>query len=204
VSVSRTQSLSTIPGHRQQTRCGALPPAKASKGSEHCSSAPLPHVKNPKFAELVNFLGPPPVPVVVETINPTALSPLRCGLCIPPTTRAPCQRPWKIRSPTRLVVYNKESTTHAAFFSLFFPPVLPYHLSFVHSLPPTFWSSARFSECCSFLPTNIKCVPHCCFTNTSSHSTTLLLLNPMLLHPLLPNSCCAPYTLPIGTTPCPH
>jgi hypothetical protein len=35
-------SLSTIPGHRQQARCGALPPAKASKAREHCSSAPLP------------------------------------------------------------------------------------------------------------------------------------------------------------------
>jgi hypothetical protein len=35
-------SLSTIPGHRQQARCGALPPAKASKAREPCSSAPLP------------------------------------------------------------------------------------------------------------------------------------------------------------------
>ena len=57
-------SLSTIPGHRQQARCGALPSAKASKAREHCSSAPL----------------PPPVPVVVETINPTAAAlPLSCG-----------------------------------------------------------------------------------------------------------------------------
>ncbi len=45
---------------------------------------------------------------------------------------------------------------------------------------------------------NNKCVPHRCFTNTFSHSTTLS------LNPLLPNPCCAPYTLPLGSTPVTH
>ncbi len=88
-----------------------------------------------------------------------------------------------------------------------FPTVLPYHLSisFACRLPPTFWLPVR--HLCCFSPPqkkkNNKCVPHRCFTNTFFHSTTLL-LNPMLSNPLLPNPCCAPYTLPLGSTPVTH
>ncbi len=51
-------------------------------------------------------------------------------------------------------------------------------------------------------PPNNKFVPPCCFTNTSFHSTTHL-LNPILPNPMLPIPCCAPYTLPLGSTPAP-
>ncbi len=55
----------------------------------------------------------------------------------------------------------------------------------------------------SLPPNNHKCVPHRCFTNTSSHLTTLP-LNPILPNPLLPNPYCAPYTQPLGSTPVTH
>jgi hypothetical protein len=71
-------------------------------------------------------------------------------------------------------------------------------------------SASHFLVVCSpsvlFLPPppqTTQCVPHCCSINTSSHSTTLL-LNPILPNPLLLNSCCAPYTLPLGHTPVTH
>ncbi len=69
----------------------------------------------------------------------------------------------------------------------------------------TFWSSVRHL-CCFFPPPPLQttnCVPHCCSINTFFHSTTLL-LNPMLSNPLLPNPCCVPYTLPLGSTPVTH
>ena len=52
-------SLSTIPGHRQQARCGAPPPPRPVKPGNL----------------VLQPLYPPPVPVVIETISPTALSP---------------------------------------------------------------------------------------------------------------------------------
>ncbi len=42
-----------------------------------------------------------------------------------------------------------------------------------------------------------------CLLAILSHSTTLS-LNPILPNPFLPNPCCAPYTLPLGSTPVTH
>ncbi len=73
----------TIPQHHTRTQtmkhvCGGgglLPPDKDRKPRESLFFSPL--------------TPPPPVPVVVETLNPTVLSPLLCGLCIPPMTWEP-------------------------------------------------------------------------------------------------------------------
>jgi hypothetical protein len=86
---------------------------------------------------------PPPVPVVVETINTTAFSPLSCGSFAYHPRLGHRARPWTIRSPTSLIVGIKESTTHAANLVVF-PNRLPLPSTFSRArLPPTFWSSAR-------------------------------------------------------------
>ncbi len=59
-------------------------------------------------------LYPPPVPVVVETINPTAFSPLSCGSFAYHPRLGHRARPWTLSSPMSLVVDIKESTTNAA------------------------------------------------------------------------------------------
>jgi hypothetical protein len=76
--------------------------------------------------------------------------------------------------------------------------VLPSRLHFIYLFACS--SASHFLVVCSpsvlFLPPQkktIKCVPHCCFINIFSHSTTLL-----------PNPCCAPFTLPLGSTPVTH
>ena len=140
-------------------------------------------------------LYPPPVPVVVETINPTAFSPLSCGSFVYQPRLGHRVRPWTLSSPMRLVVDVKESTTHAANLVVFpYRLPLPSILSRAR-LPPTFWSSARHMCCCSPPPpqTTSKCVTHRCSINTCFPYTTLSL-----------NPCYAPYTLPLGRTPCPH
>jgi hypothetical protein len=89
------------------------------------------------------LLSPPTFPVVVETINPTAFSPLSCGSSAYHPRLGHRARSWTISSLTSLVVDIKESTTHAAFFVVVFPYRLTLHLPLACSLPPTFWSSAR-------------------------------------------------------------
>ncbi len=76
----RSAALLTHGQHHTRTQaikhvCGGFPPDKARKPRER-------FVLQPPY--------PLPVPVVVETINQMALSPLSCGLCVPPTTWAPC------------------------------------------------------------------------------------------------------------------
>ena len=115
-------------------------------------------------------------------------------------------RPWTISSPTSLVVDIKESTTHAAFFLVVLPSRLTLHLSFrVFVCLPLFGCLLALCVVLSPPPSpeNNKCVPHRCFTDTSSHSTTLS-PNPSLPNPLLPNPYCAPYTQPLGSTPVTH
>jgi hypothetical protein len=87
------------PGTGNQARERTLSLRKARKPGKFCSSAHLP---------------PTPVPVVVETINPTAFSPLSCGSFAYHPRLGHRVRPWTLSSPTSLVVDIKESTTHAA------------------------------------------------------------------------------------------
>ena len=58
------------PNAETHARCGVLPPAKARKAREILFFSPL---------------TPPPVPVVVETINPTASHPCRVVITDPAT-----------------------------------------------------------------------------------------------------------------------
>jgi len=112
------------PNAETHARCGVLPPAKARKAREILFFSPL---------------TPPPVPVVVETINPTAAAlPLSCG-------------DHRSRDLGAVVVVDiKESTTHGVL--VVFPSRLPpTNFLIACHLPPTFWSSAR-PLCCSSPP----------------------------------------------------
>ncbi len=108
---------------------------------------------------------PPPVPVVIETINPTAFSPLSCGSFAyhprlghrarPWTIMSPTSlvvdikehraRPWTIMSPTSLVVDIKESTTHAVNLVVF-----PYRFP----LPSIFSRAVCTPSVCACFPTS--------------------------------------------------
>ncbi len=146
MSVSHTQSLSTIPKHRQSSTCTCaevFPPTRTVSPG--------------------NFVLQPPYPrcVVVETINPTALSPLSRG---DHRSRdlGTVHGQGQYAVP-RALLLTLRSQQHMLRFWLSFPTVLPYRLSFARRLLPTFWSSARFlSDVFSPSHTNIKCVPHCC------------------------------------------
>ncbi len=58
------------------------------------------------------FYPPTSFPVVVETINPTAFSPLSCGSCAYHPRLGHRVRPWTLRSPTSLVVDTKQSNNN--------------------------------------------------------------------------------------------
>ncbi len=88
---------------------------------------------------------------MVETINPTAFSPLSCTSFAYHPRLGHRVRPWTLSSPTHLVVDVKESTTHAANLVVF-PYRLPLPSIFSRArLPPTFWSSTRHL-CCFLSP----------------------------------------------------
>jgi hypothetical protein len=92
---------------------------------------------------------------------------------------------------------TKETQPTVPFFC-----VLPSRLHLIYLSrarpPPTFWLSA-IRLCVVLSPQTTNVYPTVvCFTNTSFHSTTIL------PNPLLPNPCCAPYTLPLGSTPVTH
>ncbi len=72
---------------------------------------------------------PSPVLVVVETIDPTAFSPLSCGSFAYHPRLGHRVRPWTLSSHTSLVVDIKESTTQAANLVVL-PSRLTLHLPF--------------------------------------------------------------------------
>ncbi len=156
-----------------------------------CVAVLFPPPRSVKPGNLVlQALYPPPVPVVVETINPTAASPCSCG----------DHRSRDLSAV--LVVDSKESTTHGVNLVVL-PSHLTLHLSFrVFFYHPLFGRLLALCVVPPPLPPKTKtknhtCVPPRICTNTSSHLTTL----PIVPNPLLPYPCCAPYTLPLGHTP---
>jgi len=141
-----SHTVSTISGHRQSSACAVV-------------VLPLRPVKQGKFVLKPSY--PPPFPVVVETINPTAATPLSCG----------DHRSRDLGAV--LVVDSMESTTHGVNLVVFPSRLPPTKFLIACHPPPTFWSSASLYCVVSLPPPQkqkhtYKCVPPICFTNTSS------------------------------------